>query len=586
VRVDWIIILVKKEGMLSSSIRRSRSVIKRCVSNVVNNRDLRAVYAAQTEVGNLRHDDRQAHLIKQLNKLNTFVSEYAPPPRAAFVQLPPTPPPSEQTQVPSSATKPEPDGTPAPEENRGESSAPAPPPAPAPRRLKGMYIYGHVGVGKSMVMDLFYNHCPISAKRRVHFHKFMLEIHQRIHLYKKKLMAEHGRDVHLNLSSERDAIATVAHDIADECVLLCFDEFQVTDICDAMILTKFFGVLWERGTVLVATSNRPPDELYKDGLNRHYFLPFIDRLTRECVVWDMEAHHDYRQQNVALANAYYTPVNEATTKLLWDDFLSSSRGGGEGGVGGGGGRLGGGEGGSGGGGGRLGGGEGGSGGGGGGQPVVVDIPVMMGRTVKVTVCDSSNSSSSSSSSSGSTRHRACWVDFKYLCEGDRFASDYKAICEHFDQVFLHGVPQLSVLHHDKARRFITLIDEVYDAGVRLHFTAERPPGELFRELSAAEAAGQKGHLGTDHGWKGGIQVVDSIGVTVPPMRTPVTPSSGSGVNEAYRSGVDAAEDQLKVLEGELSSVQELRFAFQRAASRLTEMTGQDYFQKWNAKRQL
>ena len=168
-------------------------------------------------------------------------------------------------------------------------------PTQPPPRLKGMYIYGHVGVGKTMAMDVFYDHCPLAAKRRVHFHKFMLEIHQRIHAYKQRLLQQYGREVHINLSSERDAIAAVAHDIADECRLLCFDEFQVTDICDAMMLAKFFGVLWERGTVLVATSNRPPTDLYKDGLNRSYFLPFIDRLQDECVVWDMGTSEDYRQ---------------------------------------------------------------------------------------------------------------------------------------------------------------------------------------------------------------------------------------------------------------------------------------------------
>lgn len=530
-----------------STIRSSRILIKRSLSNAVNKVDLRVIYAAQIESGKLRHDDRQARLVKLLNKLNTYIFDYEPPSRAASLPVRPTPS-TAVAPVPSSSTKPVAGGsTLAQEGDHDESIAPAP-----PRRLKGIYIYGHVGVGKSMVMDLFYNHCPILEKRRVHFHKFMLEIHQRIHWYKKKLLAEHGRDVHINLSSERDAIAAVAHDVADECRLLCFDEFQVTDICDAMILTKFFGVLWERGTVLVATSNRPPEDLYKDGLNRRYFLPFIDRLADECMVWDMEASHDYRQQNVALDCAYYTPVDEATTKLLWDDFVLSGEG----------------------------------------QPVVVDIPVMMGRTVAVTVCGNSRtglgtvSGSSGGFSSDSTRHRACWVGFKYLCEGDRFASDYKAICEHFDEVFLCGVPKLSVLHHDKARRFITLIDEIYDAGVRLHFTAEGAPDELFREVSSVET-GKKKHLGTDHGWTDGVHVVDSTGVYVPPMRTrPAIATSCviGAVNETYRSGVDAAEDQLKLLEGELSSVQELRFAFKRAASRLVEMTGQEYFQKWNEKR--
>ena len=265
--------------------------------------DLRAVYKARVDAGHLRHDERQFRLIKVLNKLSTYVCEYTPPPSSR----PPLP-------VVGAPTTPVPESPPvAAEPSSQPPETPPPPPPPPPPRLKGMYIYGQVGVGKTMAMDVFYTHCPLASKRRVHFHKFMLEIHQRIHAYKQRLLLQYGREVHINLSSERDAIAAVAHDVADECRLLCFDEFQVTDICDAMMLAKFFGVLWERGTVLVATSNRPPTDLYKDGLNRSYFLPFIDRLQEECVVWDMGTGEDYRQVPIPsrvciLCDGIFTPA--------------------------------------------------------------------------------------------------------------------------------------------------------------------------------------------------------------------------------------------------------------------------------------
>jgi predicted ATPase len=126
------------------------------------------------------------------------------------------------------------------------------------KRARGLYIFGSVGIGKTVIMDMFFENCEIKLKKRVHFHQFMLEIHQKIHLYKKDLLSTYGRELNLNLSSERDAISQVAESIAKESKLLCFDEFQVTDICDAMILSKLFAVLWSKGTVLIATSNRPP----------------------------------------------------------------------------------------------------------------------------------------------------------------------------------------------------------------------------------------------------------------------------------------------------------------------------------------
>jgi predicted ATPase len=148
------------------------------------------------------------------------------------------------------------------QQQKGEEEKVAPPPSPPV--AKGVYLHGGVGVGKTMAMDMFFDHCalPPSAKRRVHLHNFLLDIHARIFKFKQRLLHDHGRDVHIDLDPKKDAISAVAREVAAETWLLAFDEFEVTDVADALILSKFFRVLWEQGTVVVSTSNRHPSELY------------------------------------------------------------------------------------------------------------------------------------------------------------------------------------------------------------------------------------------------------------------------------------------------------------------------------------
>ena len=229
----------------------------------------------------------------------------------------------------------------------------------------------------------------------------------------------------MNTSSERDAITQVADLISEECKLLCFDEFQVTDICDAMILSKLFNVLWMNRTLLVATSNRPPSDLYKDGLNRAYFTPFIKQLERECIVKQVSSTKDYRQENKPLQNSYYSPLTTESKSLLFNDFLTHSYqyrqhtehlyipG----------------------------------------EIIENNIEVMMGRTVKLKTVNPTS--------------KTCFVEFSYLCETDRGASHYHAIFKNYHTIYLNGIPILSILEHDRARRFFTLIDEVYDASIHL-----------------------------------------------------------------------------------------------------------------------
>lgn len=545
-------------------------------------------YKEKVTRGELTYDEKQYTILQLFDKLQQFITRNA-------ITIPDKECKSEQPQV-----------SPAVQSNDSiASKVPASEVSPSQlsKRLRGVYLYGEVGTGKTMLMDQFYNNidCSVTTKRRVHFHDFMLEIHKRIHLHKKKLIELYGRDIQLNLSSERDSIVIIAREIAQEARLLCFDEFQVTDICDAMILSRLFNELWKQGVVLVATSNRHPSELYLNGLNRQYFLPFIENLQANCIVRNIGIDRDYRQENVSQVEAYFVPNSAEHTAKLWDMYSSELVRANE-------------------------------------ESRQETVPVMMGRTLTL--------------KHANVNHKVCFESFAELCETDKGASDYQALCTHYNTVYMHSIPQLSVLAHNEARRFITLVDALYNFNVRFVWAADAHPAQLFRLLSVGEACEQGQPLGTDHAWGGGaagsgsgdrdtstssrgvgggdsgdssssdssghitpvrhLRGQEQVKVTFPldsnvyfgstvKLSTSSSPSSGSidkvsdktstaaGDIEDYSSAVDsttaidAGQEELKLLEGELASIRELSFAFKRAASRLTEMSSVYYFQKWELK---
>ena len=196
----------------------------------------------------------------------------------------------------------------------GFGHAPKPPEGP-----HGLYIWGSVGRGKSMLMDLFFADAPVAKKRRVHFHEFMLEVQARLHRRREELAAK-------GAPPESDTIVPIAREIAAETRLLCFDEFQVTNIADAMILGRLFETLFEEGITVIATSNRAPDDLYKNGLQRDRFLPFIELVKQRLEVLELGGAQDYRMGRLRELDLYLTPLGGWATKKLDEAFRALSNG--------------------------------------------------------------------------------------------------------------------------------------------------------------------------------------------------------------------------------------------------------------------
>jgi cell division protein ZapE len=282
---------------------------------------------------------------------------------------------------------------------------------------KGIYIWGDVGRGKSMLMDLFYSRVPLRAKRRVHFNAFMVQTHGRIHEARQR-----GTD---------DPIGIVAQQIAREAALLCFDEFQVMDVADAMILGRLFEQLFEAGVVIVATSNTAPRRLYEGGLNRQLFLPFIAMLEQKLDVIQLNGPVDYRLQRLAQLEAYITPLgpeSDARMDAAWRKLTDQARG-------------------------------------------AAQILEVLGRKLRIPLA-----------ANGVAR-----FSFDALCRMPLAAADYLAIASHFHTVMIDHVPVLAPAERDAARRFTLLIDTLYDENIKLICSAAAAPEALYPEGDGASA---------------------------------------------------------------------------------------------------
>jgi cell division protein ZapE len=272
---------------------------------------------------------------------------------------------------------------------------------------RGLYLWGGVGRGKTWLMDLFYASLPFPERRRRHFHRFMHDVHAELRA----------------LRNERAPLEQVAAGIARDTRVLCFDELYVTDIADAMILAGLFEGLFRRGVTLVATSNVPPQDLYRDGLQRERFLPAIALLQQHLEVLQVAGPTDYRLRQLTQAGTYLiraTPGTQARLEALFVEL-------------------------------------------GGGDTQQGGTLQIEGRAIAVV----------------RAAHGAVWFEFSALCGGPRSQEDYIEIAREFQSVFVSDVPLLDADHEDEARRFVALVDELYDRNVNLVVSAAAAPAQLY-----------------------------------------------------------------------------------------------------------
>lgn len=289
--------------------------------------------------------------------------------------------------------------------------------------IKGLYLHGEVGRGKTMLMDLFFEASPVVRKRRAHFNEFMADVHERVHAYRQKLKRGEVEG--------EDPIAPVAAAIADEAWLLCFDEFHVTDIADAMILGRLFSRLFEQGVVVIATSNVAPDDLYRDGLNRELFLPFIALLQQRMMPLRVDARIDFRLQKLASAPTWYVPADAAADAAMdqaWRRLTGGDHG-------------------------------------------AAHELISKGHVIHVP-----------RAARGVAR-----FSFADLCGRPLGALDYLRLAREFHTLLIDHVPVMDFARRNEAKRFIALVDTLYDRAVKLVASAQAEPDALYKASHGPEA---------------------------------------------------------------------------------------------------
>jgi cell division protein ZapE len=314
---------------------------------------------------------------------------------------------------------------------------------------RGLYVHGDVGRGKTMLMDLFFQHSSVEHKRRAHFHEFMAEVHERIYGFRQEIARGKIPD--------EDVIGLTANAIFEQAWLLCFDEFHVTDIADAMILGRLFARLFELGTVVVATSNVAPDDLYKGGLNRSLFLPFIAQITDHMTVLRLDARTDFRLEKLAGVKMWLVPADSAAAAALDKAWVRMT----------------------------------------GNAPCRARDISIKGRTLHVPC----------------SAHGVARFGFADICEQPLAASDYLRLARDYHTLMIDRIPVMDYPERNAAKRFITLIDTLYDNGVKLMASAEADPLSLYVASDGVEAnefkrtssrlieMGSESYLGLPHGFK-------------------------------------------------------------------------------------
>jgi cell division protein ZapE len=356
-------------------------------SNIAITHTVDGRYKALIEAGEIEHDPAQAEVVAALDRLNAVLAETGPASKKSALGW-----------------------------LFGKRGA-------AQDAPKGLYVWGKVGRGKTMLMDLFFDIAVARKKRRVHFHEFMADVHERVHRVRAAI-----RDGEI---AGDDPIPPVAAELSEETRLLCFDEFTVTDIADAMILGRLFTRLFEQGVVVVATSNVDPDDLYKDGLNRGHFLGFVELLKTRVDVVCLDARTDYRLEKLAGAPLYLTPLGPETDRGVEELWRKLTHG----------------------------------------LKAHSEQLEVKGRHIPV-----------SRTAAGVAR-----FTFAELCERPLGAADYQRLALSYHTFVIEGVPVMDLAQRNAAKRFINLIDTLYNNRNKLVLSAEAEPEDLYVATTGTES---------------------------------------------------------------------------------------------------
>lgn len=373
---------------------------------------------------------------------------------------------------------------------------------------RGLYLYGDVGSGKTMLMDLFYDTLPggVKTKMRIHFHNFMQDVHKRLH----KMKMEYGNDI--------DAVPFVAADIADAANVLCFDEFQCTDVADAMILRRLLEALMSHGVVLVTTSNRHPDELYKNGIQRESFIPAIRLLKDRLHVINLDSPTDYRKIPRPPSGVYHTPLDSHAQAHIdkWFRFLGDPE-----------------------------------------DPTPhAETQTVWGREIHVPRVSG----------------RCAWFTFQELIGKATGAADYIELMRSYDAFVVSDIPGMTFRERDLARRFITFIDAVYESRAKLVLTTAVPLAQLFvspQEMRESLKKEGKDVSGTEVDDEPSSSALDHMMEDVAHQDDTATTAGGAEAGSAI--------GQLK--NSSLFTGEEERFAFARALSRLSHMASKEWVER-------
>lgn len=458
-------------------------------------------------------------------------------------------------------------------------------------KIKGLYLYGGTGCGKTMMMDIFFDNSkvPSNLKLRTHFHSFMLDIHKRLHKIRKNkteggsisswFMGAIGKK-----STTGEPLSFVAKDIVEEHgYLLCLDEFQVVDVADAMMLKRLFTFLWQQGVVIVATSNRAPDELYWGGLNRDVFLPFIPVLKAHNDIIDLAGMTDYRVLHELGEDRYFYPLSDSGTsdrmRSVWTALADKSVG----------------------------------------SVGPMSLSVQMGREIHVPTAytrhdvhaddnayyqhvESHEVPALLSTADRPPAFSCCKFHFEELCDEAVGAADYMALAKQFHTILITDIPLFDFHNRNQMRRFITLIDVLYDAKVQLVCSADAAPENIYKPTAVHTPTEVLYHRSLSHSSNSSPSNTDSAGVGgeyLPALKTGVVAQGGSSGRSHTTITADAVgsgsgseggiatdvEWSATGLEGvTLADLnprkrEDEEFAFQRTVSRLLEMQSKEYTMK-------